>query len=117
MHAALSTLNSFEPSSDSVDVDSTYVKNLSKRISLVETSNTSSKEAAFEARDASVANKANLASLKSVVDSVTQQISTTRVSCGQVAQLAEQVNSGMGGNHDLQRWTRASTASPEKAKR
>lgn len=102
VHAALSTLNSFESSSESsVDVDSTYVRNLSKRISLVETSNTSSKEAAFEARDTSVANKASLASLKSVVDGVTQQISATRVTSGEVAQLAEQVNSGMGGNHDF----------------
>ena len=102
VHAALNTLHSFESSSESsVDVDSTYVKNLSKRISLVETSNTSSKEAAFEARDTSVANKASLASLKSVVDGVTQQISATRVTSGEVAQLAEQVNSGMGGNHDF----------------
>ena len=99
----LDTLSSFESSSDSsaVDVDSTYVKNLSKRITLVETSNTSSKEAAFHARDTSEANKATLQSLKSLVDSVTQQISTTRVSSGQVAQLAEQVKSGTGGSADL----------------
>lgn len=99
----LDTLTSFESSSDSsaVDVDSTYVKNLSKRLTLVETSNSSSKEAAFYARDTSEANKANLQSLKSLVDSVTQQISTTRVSSGQVAQLAEQVKSGTGGSADI----------------
>ena len=93
VHSTLNTLTSFESSRDSsaVDVDSTYVKNLSKRLTLMETSNTSSKEAAFHARDTSERNKSTLESLKSLVDSVTQQISTTRVSSGQVAQLAEQV--------------------------
>ena len=102
VHSALKTLSSLESSDGSaVDVDSKYVKNLSKRISLVETSNTSSKEAAFYARDISEANKANLEGLKSLVDSVTQQISSTRETSGQVAQLAKDVRSGKGRNHDF----------------
>eukprot|EP00752_Nemacystus_decipiens_P004391 g4014.t1 len=99
----LNTLTSFETSSDSsaVDVDSTYVKNLSKRLALIETSSTSSKEAAFHARDTSELNKATLESLKSLVDNVSQQISTARATSGQVAQLAEQVKSGAGGTTDF----------------
>eukprot|EP00903_Cladosiphon_okamuranus_P019541 g17972.t1 len=103
VRSTLNTVTSFQSSIDSspVNVDSTYVTSLSKRLALLETANTSSKEAAFHARDTSDANKANLQSLKTVVDSITQQISTTRVSSAKVAQLAEQINNAAGGTSDI----------------
>ncbi|CAM9700720.1 unnamed protein product [Ectocarpus sp. 6 AP-2014] len=76
-----------------VEVDSNYVTKLSNRVVLLETTTTTSKEAAFSARDYAETNKAALAKLKSSVETLTNEFSSAKIASGQVAQLAEQVQS------------------------
>lgn len=93
VEATLTSLTAFNNSSSifPVEIDSAYVTNLSKRIGLMETSATSSKQAAFTARDGAEINKASLARLKTSVDMLTTEFSSAKIASGQVAQLTAQV--------------------------
>lgn len=95
MEATLTTLTSFSGSAASapVEVDSAYVTTLAKRVGLLETSSTSSKEAAFTARDDAQVNKGSLAKIKTSVDTLRTEFSAAKIASGQVAQLAEKLES------------------------
>lgn len=95
MEATLTTLTSFSGSAAStpVEVDSAYMTTLAKRVGLLETSSTSAKEAAFTARDDAQLNKGSLAKIKTSVDTLQTEFSAAKIASGQVAQLAEKLES------------------------
>ncbi len=94
MESKVDALTSFEESNVStpVDIDTDYVTNLSKRLSLVETSNKTSKEAAFSARDETVVNTNSIIKLKNSIDSLTTQIASVNQVDTKVTQLTEKVD-------------------------
>lgn len=95
IESRLQTLNDFEAAGHAVDVDSTYVTNLSKRLALVETATANSKAAAFSSQDSSETNKLTIARLKSSLETLQKGFGTASLALSEVAQVKEDMNSGV----------------------
>lgn len=96
VQSALSALTDFgdATSGTPVEVDSTFVTNLSKRIALLEASTTTSKEASLLARGNSELNKGTIARLNTSVKTLQTEFTAVDLAISEVTQLKEQVNSG-----------------------
>ena len=80
--------------SESASVDEEYVKTLTKRVALLESSSASSNEAASSAQDTSDANAGAIAKLRGSVDVLMKGYGDVNTISGKVAMLTEKVNGG-----------------------
>ena len=86
-------------SESDIVVDEVYVKQLGSKISLLESSIKSSKEASFSAQDKSEINSDTIAGLKSSVDTLVNGYTKMKGFEGRLTELADVVESNTGASH------------------